>query len=256
MSKNQIKLVNSLKILKYRRLHQQFIAEGSKLVLDLLESSFKTDLIFATKDWIDTYHTQILKHHAQLFPVSETEMARISGLSTPTSVLAIVNIPAPRLIEEIRFDDLILALDQISDPGNMGTIIRTADWFGVKDIICSADCVEVFNPKVIQSTMGSITRVRITSFDLSDLEHYIPSDFPVYGAFLEGESIIKEPLSRKGLIIMGNESKGISQKINPLIKHKIHIPSYSYGSENSDKAESLNVAVATAIILFEFRKKN
>jgi len=255
LSRNQIKLVNSLKILKYRKLHQQFIAEGNKLVFDLFESSFKTELIFATNEWADTYQHLILKHQVQLIPVSPSEMSRISGLSTPAPVLAIVNTPAQRSIEEIKFDHLILVLDQISDPGNMGTIIRTADWFGIKDIICSTDCVEIYNPKVIQSSMGSITRVQITTFELSDLTEYIPSDLPVYGTFLNGDNIINESLSSKGLIFIGNESRGINPKLHALIKQRIYIPSFAIGSVKNEKAESLNAAIATAIILYEFRKR-
>jgi TrmH family RNA methyltransferase len=188
--------------------------------------------------------------------VKPAELERISSLSTPNEVLAVCRIPEYKLDSKALENKLTLVLDDIRDPGNLGTIIRIADWFGIEDIVCSNESADAFNPKVVQSTMGSIARIKVHYTDLTGfLQPDVNNYKPVYGALLEGKNIYSEKLSSSGLIVIGNESKGISEPIQKLVTHKISIPSFSHFKPGGGEAESLNAAVATAVICSEFRRR-
>lgn len=254
LSKNQIKFVNSLKQKKERKELGLFIAEGSKVVLDLINSKIKVKQVYALPDFFNNNLPLDIEH----YQINSSELERISLLTTPHEVVAICEIPNHILDLSVLKNQLTLVLDNIQDPGNLGTIIRTADWFGIKEIICSNESADVYNPKVVQATMGSIARVKVHYTDLENLfsKEIKPQNIQVYGALLEGENIYKKQLSKTGIIVIGNESKGISEKIKTFITDKISIPSFSFHHSNSkeDEAESLNAAIATAIICSEFRR--
>lgn len=254
LSKNAQKFINSLKIKKFRQIHNLFLVEGEKSVDELLVSNLTTRAIYCTQSWFEERVGSMPAYMPECNIISEEELLRISDLSTPNKVIAIAVMPSFKQEELMHEDDLILALDGIRDPGNMGTIIRTADWFGIRNIICSEDSVDVYNPKVIQATMGSYARVRVSYLDLND---FILGHQPVkvYGALLDGISITEKKFSENGIIIIGNESKGISPQLKPLITDPIFIPHLFKSSETGYHAESLNASVANAIICYEIRKQ-
>ncbi|MFC5682588.1 TrmH family RNA methyltransferase [Flavobacterium sp. MAHUQ-51] len=239
VSKNQIKLITSLQQKKYRIINQMFFAEGVKVIQELLNSNFELEHLFTTQyDFED-----VLGKKKSL--IHETDLKKISALATPNSCLALFKIPEEKTIIE---SGLIIALDDVRDPGNLGTILRLCDWYGVEQVICSKESVDIYNPKVVQATMGSISRVNVTYVDL---EAYISqTNLKVYGTFMEGENIYKSSLPQEGIIVMGNEANGISEEIEALIKNRITIPRFG----KLQKAESLNVATATGIILSEFKR--
>jgi TrmH family RNA methyltransferase len=251
LSKNKIKFLNSLKLKKFRDENQQFIAEGDKLVRDLLSGNFQIHEIFATHKWLD--NNTLPSNNIIVNEINEDELSKISQLSTPNQVLAVAKYQKKEINYFEIFNNLTLMLDEIKDPGNMGTIIRIADWFGISNIICSEDTVDTYNPKVVQSTMGSIARVNIYYTNLAELLKKTPENTPVYGTLLTGENIYEQNLSKNGIIIVGNESRGISDDLQQYITHKLLIPSYAQNADN--KAESLNASVATAIICAEFKRK-
>lgn len=238
ISKNQIKWIRQLEQKKFRKRDGLFVAEGPKIVGDLMRR-YKPHTVFATSDWEGSVNVS----------VSDDELRKISFLQHPQQVLAVF--PIPTVTSSIDTTQLYLALDGIQDPGNLGTIIRIADWFGIKTIFCSQDTVDAYNPKVVQATMGSIARVEVVYTNLAELFTSLPADFPVYGTLLDGENLYSKQLSAAGMIIMGNEGNGISQPIRPFVHHRLLIPQYSEG----DTAESLNVAIATAITCAEFRRR-
>jgi len=240
LSKNQIKLINSLGQKKYRKTHQLFIAEGVKVVGELLSSSLQLHMLFTTEDF--DVPSQYLEKTTQ---ISETELKKISSLKTPNKVLGVFKIPVS---EETEIKGLVVALDGINDPGNLGTIIRLCDWFGVEQLICSTDTVDCYNQKVIQSTMGSITRVSINYTDLSSFLK--ETKLPTYIADMEGTNVYKTALPEKAILIMGNEANGISKEIRSVVSNKISIPRFG----ETQETESLNVATATAILLSEFKR--
>ena len=239
VSKNQIKLITSLQQKKYRIINQMFFAEGVKVIQELLNSNFELEHLYTTQyDFED-----VLGKKKSL--IHETDLKKISALATPNSCLALFKIPEEKTIIE---SGLIIALDDVRDPGNLGTILRLCDWYGVEQVICSKESVDIYNPKVVQATMGSISRVNVTYVDL---EAYISqTNLKVYGTFMEGENIYKTSLPQEGIIVMGNEANGISEEIEALIKNRITIPRFG----KLQKAESLNVATATGIILSEFKR--
>ena len=287
LSKSQIQFITSLHHKKYREENGCFIAEGQKIVGEILDSEYQVQGIYATREWMQNHHHEATNN----IPFYETlprEMQRISSLTSPSPVLAVVQIPdyakkdvtgptpnpdPPGSSDSLKSEPfntsadrsvnpLILALDDIRDPGNLGTIIRIADWFGIGSIMCSQSCVDAYNPKVVQATMGSIARVRIYVTDLANAllhPHTVVRDIPVgplpvFGAVLEGESIyLTENIQGRGIIVIGNESHGISAKLEPLIQHRIAIPAASPKGRN--RAESLNAAVAAAIICSEFQRR-
>ncbi|MFC4267582.1 TrmH family RNA methyltransferase [Polaribacter marinivivus] len=237
ISKNQLKLITSLSKKKYRQKHKLFVAEGVKVVNELLNSSFELDQLFATEDF-DTQHKNY-----QI--ISNEELRKISSLKTPNKVLGIFKIPAEK---EISNKGLILVLDDINDPGNLGTIIRLCDWFGVTTLVCSNETVDCYNQKVVQSSMGSLTRLAIKYLNLK--EYLSNTELPTFIADMDGENVYKKELPKEAVLIMGNEANGVSDEIKSLIKHKISIPRFG----NLQETESLNVATATAILLSEFRR--
>ena len=254
LSKNQIKFVNSLKQKKFREEHNLFIAEGTKIVPELLNSSIVVKQVFATSEFLRSTN---IASSIERFEIKATELERISALSSPNEVLAVCEIPKYELDSASLKDQLTLVLDDIKDPGNLGTIIRIADWFGIGNIVCSNETADAFNPKVVQATMGSIARIKTHYVSLTDFIKFQISDFkqPVYGALLEGKNIYSEKLSSAGLIVIGNESRGISEEVQKLITDKISIPSFSHYKSGSGEAESLNAAIATSIICSEFRRR-
>lgn len=255
LSKNKIKFINSIKKKKYREIHQCFFAEGEKLVDELLDSNIQIINIFATTDWINKNQQRFyLRPESEVIEISENELNKISSLTTPNKVFAVAKQPVYEYkIEEIR-TGLNLFLEDINDPGNFGTIIRIADWFGIKNIFCSKESVDVYNTKVVQTSMGAIYRIKVhyvkSAEFLTDLSK--PENFNIYGTFLEGNNIYQESLDKNGLIIMGSESHGISKELTPFINKKLFISNYP---SNEKTSESLNISVATAIVCSEFRRR-
>jgi len=236
LSINQKKYLNSLKQKKYRNQHSTFVVEGEKMVKELLNSDHIIDAVYGVEK-LDSY--------PGLIEINEKELSSISSLKTPNKFLAVAQ--HKEKSSYVLSKGLTLALDNIQDPGNLGTIIRIADWFGISSIICSTSCVDVYNPKVVQATMGSLFRVDISYTNLSDLfeKH---SGLNVYGAVLDGENVYQAPIkTENSILLMGNESKGVSEELSGYINHKVAIPQFG-------KAESLNVAVATAILCSEYRR--
>ena len=251
LSKAKIKLIQSLEQKKKRREERLFVAEGPKVVGDLLPY-FTCRLIVAESGWIAAHPKM---QATEIIEATDEELRKASFLKTPQEVLALFELPAYPAPHEIASEKLCLALDDVQDPGNLGTIIRVADWFGIRHIFCSTGTADAYNPKTIQATMGAIARVQVHYINLIEYLHGIRKEtpqVPIYGTFLEGNNIYKEPLSTNGIIIMGNEGNGISQAIQETVTHKLFIPNYPEGSTTS---ESLNVAIATAITCAEFRRK-
>ena len=248
LSKNKIKYIKSLDLKKNRKKDNVFVAEGHKLVGELL-GKFHCVLLVAKDTWL-SQHTDV--DADEIVEVTSEELSRISFLKQPQDVLAVFKQPHYLMDTNVIYQSLCLALDDIQDPGNLGTIIRIADWFGIEHIFCSQGTVDVFNPKVMQATMGAIARVQIHYCDLQELiiSH---TDVPIYGTFLDGNDMYNESLSANGLIVMGNEGNGISQEISQRINKRLYIPNYPADRETS---ESLNVAIATAIVCAEFRRRS
>lgn len=239
LSINQRKYVNSLKQKKYRNQHQTFVVEGEKMVNELILSEFEIELLFVVKGAPINYSSAI--------ELSVDEMKSISSLATPSNYLAVAS--QKTTTEKLHLKGLTLALDNIKDPGNLGTIIRIADWFGVSQIVCSNECVDVFNPKVIQATMGSIFRINIVYTGLNQF-FTENKELPVYGALLEGDNVYKKGVvSKNAILLMGSESFGINPALLPFVTDKIMIPKFG-------QAESLNVAVATGILCSEYQRLN
>ncbi|WP_299215471.1 RNA methyltransferase [uncultured Aquimarina sp.] len=241
VSKNQKKLINSLHQKKYRKQHGLFVAEGKKVINELLEADLELHSLFALEaSYFETSSDKT-------FVVTETELKSISFLTTPQFAVAIFYIPK---VKPVNYEGLVLTLDDIRDPGNLGTIIRLCDWFGITDLVCSEQTVDCFNPKVIQATMGSVTRVNIIYTNLQDFLTSRKNEIPIYGTFMNGEIIYQEQLPQKGIIVMGNEANGISKEVEKLVSKRIAIPRFG----TTQITESLNVATAAAIILNEFRR--
>ena len=240
VSKNQIKLINSLQQKKYRKLHNLFIAEGKKVIQELIDANFSLEHLFVTKE--NLFDS---KYNFEL--ISDNDLKKISALTTANDCLAVFK------IKEVNFkvsSGLELALDNIKDPGNMGTIIRLCDWFGISKIVCTEETVDIYNPKVVQATMGSLARVEVL---YTNLANYLKTtDLEIFGTFMEGTNIYKTELPSKGIIVMGNEANGISTEIENLVTQKISIPRFG----SLQQTESLNVATATAVILSEFKRNS
>lgn len=239
LSRNQIKFIQSLRLAKFRKANGLFIAEGQKIVEELLASGFETVFVYGLEAWLKDNEKLLKKDGMLAAVVSPKELERISSLATPNQVLAVCRIPASEAAPP-AFTGRLLALDGIRDPGNMGTIIRTADWFGVHEILCSEDCVEIYNPKVVQATMGSIARVRLYYADLPSV--LSSSGMDIYASVTDGVSVW-DLQPGDGIYVIGNESAGIRTEVLGHAGHRITIPRVSGG------AESLNAAVATGIIL-------
>jgi TrmH family RNA methyltransferase len=239
ISKNQLKLITSLSQKKYRQKHDLFIAEGVKVLNELLNSTFEIETLFCTDDFEATISEE------KVVRISETELKKVSTLKSPNKALGIFKIPKEKAVQN---SGLTIALDAINDPGNLGTIIRLCDWFGVTQLVCSKDTVDCYNQKVVQASMGSLTRV---SIHYTDLENYITkSNLDTFIADMDGENVYKTKLPKEGILVMGNEANGVSEEIKSLLQHKISIPRFG----ETQETESLNVATATAILLSEFKR--
>ena len=239
ISNKEVKLITSLSQKKYRNKHLLFIAEGEKLVYELIKAKYTVEKIYYT----ELFNYGIEEHLA--LKVSQKDLKRISGLKTPNNILGVFKIPINKKTIE---GGLHVVLDGVQDPGNLGTIIRLCDWFGVSNLICSVDTVDCYNPKVVQATMGSLARVAISYLDI---EVFIKkSNATVFITDMDGENIYQQNLPKDALLVMGNEGNGVRENIKELVKKSIAIPRFG----SSPKAESLNVATATAILLSEFRR--
>lgn len=247
LSKNRIKYIRSLELKKNRKEEKVFLAEGPKLVSDVL-GHFPCHFLAATSDWLRA-HPSIVA--GEILEVSAEDLARASLLKTPQQVLAIFEQPDYKPDKEVISHSLCIALDDVQDPGNLGTIVRLADWFGIEHIFCSPNTVDIYNPKTVQATMGGIARVQVYYTPLPELIRML-GDVPIYGTFLDGENIYEQQLATNGLIVMGNEGNGIGDEVGKLINRKLLIPNFPAERETS---ESLNVAIATAIVCAEFRRQ-
>ncbi|MBR6847044.1 MAG: RNA methyltransferase [Bacteroidales bacterium] len=244
LNKSTVKLIQSLKQQKFRKEHGLFVVEGRKMVEELLQSNMKTLCLYATERFLRDYEI----NDDRLEIATDIQMEQMSGQDTPPGILAVVEVPQPRAIKE---EGMILALDGIANPGNMGTIIRTAEWFGMNQIVCSEDCVELWNPKVIQATMGSIFRMNVTSVNLASyLDEAKKSGKAVYGALLDGENIFSKERWDDGVIVIGSESHGIRSEVLHYITHPITIP-----RAEGSVTESLNASMAAGIIMAEIRNR-
>ncbi|CAN5212150.1 RNA methyltransferase [soil metagenome] len=238
LSKAQIKYIQSLQRNKYRIQYQQYLAEGAKIVPELIQSGAKIMQLYALPEWIGANSDLMKQHYVSAEPITPEELEKISALSTPNQVLAVVAMPHSETIPSP--EGISIALDAIRDPGNLGTIIRTADWFGIKRVYCSLDCVDIYNPKTVQSTMGSIVRVEVIYTDLEALLK-AHTHIPVFAADMDGESLYTTALPAEGILLVGSESHGVSPTLLPYTR-PITIPRFG-------GAESLNAAMATGIIL-------
>lgn len=246
ISKNQLKLIKALESKKQRKKNGLFLVQGEKNVAELFNANFSIQQIFATAGYINNNNTLLASQGliALTTEASEEELKKAGTLLTNNSVIALVEC-RESTVPEISENELILVLDQVGDPGNLGTILRVADWYGISNVVCSPDCADFYNPKVIAATMGSFARVNVSHVDLTT---YLSAQTkPIYGAFLEGENIHKAQLSDSAFIVMGSESHGISKSVEQFITDKITIPNFG-------QAESLNVAMATGIILDNFKR--
>lgn len=248
VSKSQLQLIRSLQQKKFRELHQLFLVEGPKMVNELLMSRIPVSKIFADPDWLKINRKNI-PDGVETVTVSENELSRISNLKTPNQVLALAKTIQPQPLSHNKFEDIVVMLDGINDPGNLGTILRISDWFGIKTIICSENTVDIYNPKTIQASMGSLFRVEVHYRNLPEVISEFVNECDVFGTFLEGKNIYREHLPENGIIVIGSESHGISPEVAALIKTRLYIPSFSQG------AESLNASIATAIVCSEFRRR-
>lgn len=247
ISKATIKKIHALDMRKFRRNERLFVAEGPKLV-DELCATMKPVYIAALQEWISEKAKIVSGTEYDI--VSPDELQRASLQKNPQQVIALFPIPEHRFCTEQLKNELVLMLDGVQDPGNLGTIARIADWFGIRNIICSAETADIYNPKAVQATMGALARVKFHYTDL--LQLLSQYDGPVYGTFLDGENIYGQELSENGIIVMGNEGKGISQGVGEMINRRLYIPNYPIGTQTT---ESLNVAIATSIVCAEFRRR-
>ena len=247
LSKNKISYITSLKEKKFRKQHQTFVAEGSKLILDLIQS-MKCQLLVLSEDMNEN---KIETDAEEVIIATRSELKKASQLATPPDAIAVFYQTQHNYTKIDYTNKLSLLLDGVQDPGNVGTIIRIADWFGIDNIFCSHDTADIYNTKTVQATMGALARINVHYTNIADIIAKHP-DSPIYGTFLNGKNIYQEVLSSKGFIVMGSEGKGIRPEIDQLITNRLYIPSFS---TNSTTSESLNVAVATAVVCSEFRRR-
>ena len=248
ISKARIKFIKSLEQRKQRSIHHLFVAEGPKLVGELL-ATMQPSYIAAVPEWLNE-NRNLITAACETDIITQEELHKASLLRTPQQVIALFPIPSHKFNADIAQHELCLALDGIQDPGNMGTILRIADWFGIHDIVCSEDTVDVYNPKAVQATMGALARVKVHYADLCEILRQCQT--PIYGTLLDGKNIYEQELGQHGFIVMGNEGKGLSQAIRNLVTQKLFIPNYPLGTKTT---ESLNVAIATSIVCSEFRRR-
>lgn len=253
LSKAKLKYLNSLKSKKFRQKYNNFVAEGDKIAVEILEnipsnigeSQIKVEAIFALPQWLERNANLIRPFREITTEIDEATLKKISNFQTPNQVYIVLQQIDFQLNNHIIENDLTLLLDGIQDPGNLGTILRIADWFGIKNVICSTTSVDIYNPKTIQSSMGAFLRVPTFRYDLIEFCRNF-SELPVYGAVLGGKNLFQSEISKKALIVIGNEGNGISDEMLEKLTHQIEIPS-------NGGAESLNAAIATGIICAAFR---
>lgn len=254
ISKNRAKFIISLQKKKARDEEQLYIVEGDKIVREFLAAGIAVNTLVAKPEFLSSLHSDLLSHVTNIETVSYEELKLLSTLKTPHNALALVQFPEQHLDETEILKNFCVALDFVQDPGNMGTIIRAAGWFGIKNIVCSLDCVDVYNPKVIQASMGALLHVNIYYYDLKKLLISAQSNkISVFGTLLEGDSIYSHKLDNKGVILLGNESKGISDELMPYITEKIKIPKFSKARQGID---SLNVGMAASVVFSEFMRRS
>lgn len=251
LSKNKLKYLRQLALKKHRDEFGVFLAEGPKVIGDLLPH-FRCRMLCATAEYLAQHPTLAAD---EIIEITQRELEQASQLKTPRDVLAVFARPEEKDANEIRAlsrGQLVLALDGVQDPGNVGTIVRIADWFGIEHIFCSTDTADVFAPKTVQATMGAIGRVKLHYGPLPQLLRELPTDIKVMGTFLDGENLYDKPLPQTGILVMGNEGKGISPEVEATVNERLFIPNFPHGRPTS---ESLNVAIATAIVCGEFRRR-
>ncbi|MBQ0155226.1 MAG: RNA methyltransferase [Bacteroidales bacterium] len=250
ISKNQIKFVYSFGKKKTRDEHQLFLAEGVKILRDILPY-FEAEFVCATDEAYDEIQS-LTKTHVE--KASEAEIEKMTQLQSAPKALALLRMPERKLDFASLSNSLVLALDGVQDPGNVGTILRIADWFGIRTVLCSQQTADIYNPKTIQATMGAIARVSVSYVDLPSTLQTLKSQYkmPIYGTFLDGKNMYDTDLTTNGVIVMGNEGNGVTPEIDKMSDHRLYIPNYPVGSPTS---ESLNVSVATAIVCAEFRRR-
>lgn len=249
ISKNRMKWLRSLQQKKFRQAERVFVAEGPKLVGELMDAGFDGVYVAAT----ETHAAKLTSRFIDCDVVTDEELRRVSSVDTPQGVLAVFRQPVydvdvPKTVSEC----LCLALDDVQNPGNLGTIVRLADWFGIQDVFCSHGCADLYNPKTVQATMGALAHVRVHCIDIKELVRLVDGRAPIYGTFLNGENLYEKHLEKRGLIVMGNEGRGISEELEKCITERLHIPCFA---PQGNHVESLNVAVATAIVCAEFRRQ-
>ncbi len=250
LSKSRIKYIQSLKLKKFRQKYNNFTVEGDKIAREILTATnCEIEAVFATASWIETNKALLSSHFSKTLTVEQKDLKKISSLSTPNEAFIIAKQLNYSIDTSIVQQDFSLYLDGIQDPGNMGTILRIADWFGIPYVFCSKTCVDIYNTKVIQATMGAFLRVKICTIDFQALQQMV--NIPVYGMVLDGSNLYKQSFGEAGILVIGNESKGISSTVKMLISHKVTIPSAKNGG-----AESLNAGVATGIICAHIRNKS
>lgn len=249
ISKNRIKWLRGLQQKKQRRAEMLFVAEGPKLVGELMSAGFECVYVAATT--LDLLPQVEEREGLCMETVSDEELRRVSSVETPQGVLAVFRQPQYEMDPvAVASESLCLALDDVQNPGNLGTIVRLADWFGISDVFCSRGCADLYNPKTIQATMGALAHVRVHYVDLVELLDSVDAATPVYGTFLDGENIYEKHLRQCGIVVMGNEGNGISAETARRVTERLYIPSFRQGH-----VESLNVAMATAVVCAEFRRQ-
>lgn len=253
ISKNKIKYLKSLEMKKHRQAESVFVAEGPKIVGDLLNAGFEATYLAVVEcsDFASRLKNFDL-NGVQIDFVTADDLRKVSSLEAPQQVLAVLKQPVWQLDSNIASKELCLALDEVQNPGNLGTIIRLAAWFGIEHLFCSKGCADVYNSKTVQATMGGLAHVKVHYVDLVEMIGNLPNGTPVYGTFLDGENLYGRQLEQRGLIVMGNEGRGVSKEVENLVTEKLFIPNYPAEREST---ESLNVAIATAIVCAEFRRR-
>lgn len=254
ISKNKAKFIISLQNKKVRDEEQLFVIEGDKLVKAFLTAEVRIETLVARPDFLSSLPSGLTRFINEIADVSHEELKHISSLKSPHNALAVVPMPIREFSPADVLNQLCVALECVQDPGNLGTIIRAAGWFGIKNIVCSADCADVYNPKVIQASMGALLHVNVCYYDLINLFTFADKNkIPVFGTMLEGDSIYNHKLDNKGIILFGNESKGISDDLIPFITEKIKIPGFNNKTHGID---SLNVGMAASVVFSEFLRKS
>ena len=254
ISKNKVKYLKGLELKKHRQADGVFVAEGPKIVGDLLGAGFEATYLAVVEgsEFESRLSEYGLKERVQVDFVTADELRKVSSLEAPQQVLAVMKQPEWQQDLSVPTRKLCLVLDEVQNPGNLGTIIRLADWFGIEHLFCSKGCADVYNAKTVQATMGALAHVKVHYVDLVEMIRNLPENTPVYGTFLDGENLYGKQLEQWGMIVMGNEGRGVSEEVGKLVTERLFIPNYPQEKEST---ESLNVAIATAVVCAEFRRR-